>query len=273
MRLSAALALGIAVALLACSPTNAGNGPDASGDCGDTTSDPLNCGACSRTCVVPNASPACESSECTIDACDDGFHDSDGDPLNGCELEAECTDDSTCTTECGSTGTLECIEGSFGSCETPVETCNGIDDDCNEECDDGAIAGCRAGVHRSIGTGHLYTTDLSAAQTDPFSIEVQNYFYLYNSEFPGSQVVFLCRKGDGTHLITSSTNCETLGSIQGTLGYWATSEDNCGALPLYRLFNAGTNDHFFTTSPTERDSAIGLGYTFQSIPGYIWMAP
>ena len=44
----------------------------------------------------------------------------------------------------------------------------------------------------------------------------------------------------------------------------------CGATPLYRL--AKGNDHFFTTSSSERASAIGSGYVDEGIAGYVWPA-
>jgi hypothetical protein len=43
----------------------------------------------------------------------------------------------------------------------------------------------------------------------------------------------------------------------------------CGGLPLYRLYNSGATDHFYTMSATERDNASdNLGYTKEGIAGY-----
>ncbi len=79
----------------------------------DTTTDVLNCGACGRACALDNATPSCVGGDCVIVSCEPGYHDLDGDPLNGCEYE--CT-----------------IGGG--------EVCNGLDDDCNGVPDDGVIA-------------------------------------------------------------------------------------------------------------------------------------
>jgi hypothetical protein len=53
---------------------------------------------------------------------------------------AECTEGSqvNCTTSCNSLGTRTCgSNGVQGSCIPPEETCNGKDDDCNGDIDDG----------------------------------------------------------------------------------------------------------------------------------------
>jgi len=262
-----------AIAVVACSDSGAG-GRDAGDDCVDTQSDPLNCGLCGRVCVMPQATAGCDDGDCVIESCNEGYYDDDGDPLNGCELQAECSNDVSCTTECGTAGIQACAQGALESCTPPAEACNTIDDNCNGQCDEGAIGNCRIAVHRANGGGsdHLYTTDLTAASTDPYSVEFPSYFYFYTSEQPSTQVVFLCNQGS-KFFITSATDCEGLGGVQATLGYWAT-EVVCGAVPLYRVYNAGAGNHFYTLSASERTDAINiLGYVDQGIAGYVWTAP
>gem|GEM_PF-4566059 len=174
-----------------------------------------------------------------------------------------------CTTTCNTTGTV----GSNGMCVPPAEACNLIDDDCDGVCDESRSAGCRVFVHRGVSDdlGHLFTTDLAAVTTEPFRLEQQDNFSLYADDLPGSQTAYLCRKDDGTHLVTASAVCEGAGTVVLTLGNWATS-DECGAVPLYRLWQAASNDHFYTLSPQERDFAVDeLGYVFEGIPGYVWL--
>lgn len=43
------------------------------------------CGACGRTCTLPNAVSACASGNCAVARCTPGFGDCDRDPANGCE--------------------------------------------------------------------------------------------------------------------------------------------------------------------------------------------
>ncbi len=68
--------------------------------------DPQNCGGCNVVCNLPHAFEGCAGGNCTIAACDADFHNNNNQAADGCEF-GPCT-----------------IQGS-------VETCNGIDDDCN----------------------------------------------------------------------------------------------------------------------------------------------
>ena len=61
----------------------------------------------------------------------DPGEDCDGDPPQ------------SCTTSCGSTGTQACVGCAWDVCTPPYENCNGDDDDCDTETDEGypCIAG------------------------------------------------------------------------------------------------------------------------------------
>lgn len=78
--------------------------------------------------------PLPEGEECNgeDDDCDGGI-DEDFDCIRGEEL--------ACTTECGSAGTIVCTDACMFPeplvCTPPAETCNGLDDDCDEVCDNG----------------------------------------------------------------------------------------------------------------------------------------
>ena len=169
----------VAALSLGCASSFGGDPGEA--DCTEANldSDPNNCGACGRTCVIPNASASCNLGECTVGICETGFTDDDGQLDNGCEADDETVVDNSCTTTCGSTGTTDPNDDQ--TCVAPAEECNGLDDNCDGVCDEDRAGSCRVGMHRSFGNGHLFTTDLTAAQTAPFSIEQQNYFYLYRS--------------------------------------------------------------------------------------------
>jgi hypothetical protein len=198
-------------------------GADAGRDpapCLDTASDPDNCGACGRTCVVPGATAGCVEGECVVAACQAGRSDADGEVDNGCEVDGDC-----------------------GAAEV--------------------------GVHRANGDGHLYTTNLAAAQTAPFSLEARDYFRLHRDAGPGQVIANLCRKGDGKYFVTESATCENAGTVVEQLGAWATAE-GCGAIPLYRLYRGGNGDHFYTVSAAERDSAVAGGYRFEKVAGHVW---
>ena len=80
--------------------------------------DPQNCGTCGHVCSVPNATAACVGGDCVVGACDPDFHDvnDDGDMAgtDGCE---------------------------YGPCEfqSNQEACNGTDDDCDQNVDEGVV--------------------------------------------------------------------------------------------------------------------------------------
>jgi hypothetical protein len=51
----------------------------------NTSANPLNCGACNHMCFTVNATPGCMSGNCTIAACNSGYANCNGNPLDGCE--------------------------------------------------------------------------------------------------------------------------------------------------------------------------------------------
>lgn len=251
--------LWLLAALLACACSSEEPGAADAGEvsvdaapessCEDTQTDPMNCGQCGRTCVIPNAVAGCSGGMCVIAACADGTHDADGTVENGCEADGDPPPE----------------------CSQETEACNAVDDNCNDQCDEGALAGCRQGVHRAYGNGHLYTTDLSAAQEH--GLEAQNFFWTYQAPAEGLVEAFLCLKGDGRHFLTTSANCEGAGSVVLSIGYWAAAE-RCGSTPLYRLYSSGAGNHFYTTSASERDTAVAMyGYTFEAVAGHVFTGP
>ena len=240
--------------------------------CVTLSGDPRNCGTCGRTCVVPNASASCVAGECGVGSCSAGFLDCNADPADGCEAPDGCAAGGSCTTACMSAGTLDCTNRCAPTCVTPAESCNGTDDDCNGACDDGAIAGCRRGVHRVLtARDHFYTIDRGEAE-GAGTVEVYDFFWVYTADAGGMSPLFRCRKPDSTHLLTTDTGGEGQ-AIEGTIGFIYNSE-RCGAIPLYRVYNPGNNDHFYTTSLPERDNAIAMyGYQDQGITGWVWTGP
>jgi len=75
----------------------------------DFMRDPRNCGACGVTCGLPHAITACDMGSCDFVACDPGYHDVDP-SMPGCEYMCS-------------------ISGG--------EVCNGADDDCDGDTDEG----------------------------------------------------------------------------------------------------------------------------------------
>ncbi|MDP3278990.1 MAG: hypothetical protein Q8Q09_27605 [Deltaproteobacteria bacterium] len=231
------------------------------GDCNGSASDgceqslevPTHCGGCGRACAFANGSGACTGGVCTVSSCSAGFADCDGNGSNGCEVNTR-TDPSHC-----------------GGCGLrPAESCNLVDDNCDGRCDE--TAGCRTGVHRSVhlSTGeHFYTTSLAESVCCGFRREYENFYYLYSGAAPGLVPFMRCVTPAGWHFYTADPACEGV-RVEGPMGFISTSPA-CGAVPLYRLVLR--EDHFYTTSTAERDSAIGSGYVSEGLAGYVWLTP
>jgi len=246
------------------------------GGCADTLADPDNCGGCGIVCIVPQGSATCEAGVCGVGTCDDGWGDCDGLEDNGCETETACGSAETagCTTTCDSAGTYDCTDVCAPVCLPPAETCDHTDEDCDGVCDNGALAGCRQGVHRTSGSlGHMYGPDLEALQALGQTVEATDYFHLYAVEVPGTRALYRCDKGSGRTFLTTASTCEIGTTPQLTIGFIAT-DDSCGGTPLYRLYSATASNHFYTTSAAERDNAVAIyGYRYESVVGYVYSAP
>lgn len=139
------------------------------------SSDTVNCGSCGVVCSFVNATALCDDGTCVMGTCTPSYRDLDGLDTNGCEygpcvptaggveqcdtIDNDCngTVDEGCActpngskmpcgpdTETGACvrGTQICTGGVWSSCEGSVfptpETCNGLDDDCDNVVDDGA---------------------------------------------------------------------------------------------------------------------------------------
>jgi hypothetical protein len=95
-----------------------------------------NCGRQERTCTAECAWPA------------------DFGPCTG-EGECAATATGSCTTSCGSAGSRSCgADCLWGACAPPAETCNGADDDCDGEVDDGFRAGDVGTAYSTLVTLH-----------------------------------------------------------------------------------------------------------------------
>jgi hypothetical protein len=131
-------------------------------------------------------------------------------------------------------------------------------------------------VHRASGPGwmHLYTPDLATATTSPYAIETKDYFRVEAASGYEMEAFYRCLKStNGLYFLTSSATCEGGASTMvEQIGYWSTTP-RCGAVPLYRLYIDSAGDHFYTTSAAERDAAVGAGFTFEKISGYVWNTP
>ena len=116
----------------ACVNTGAERCDSVDNNCNGTTdegfnlaTDPANCGMCGRTCSFANAAAGCTASTCVMGTCNPNFYNLNGSTADGCEYG--------------------CVRTNGG-----VETCDGIDNDCNGVIDNGNPGG---GVSCGTNTG------------------------------------------------------------------------------------------------------------------------
>lgn len=142
-----------------CNDDDSGINPGADEECGD-----LNDPNCDGAIGPDLDEDGFGDSECGGEDCDDsnGLISPDAPELcNGLDdncdealdegFECVANTEGTCATVCGSTGARRCSpECTWSSCTTPAETCNGMDDDCDEEVDEGFE--CRVGQEQACET-------------------------------------------------------------------------------------------------------------------------
>jgi len=215
------------------------------------------------------------SSDAAHDATHDVTFDADGaiipDATSALHDSGVCSTGATqsCTTSCGSTGTETCAAGVWSACAPPAEVCNLVDDSCSGSCDD--LLGCRVGIDRAFDKTnglHFYTATDSEADCCGYTAETFDDFYLYNAAQPGLVPFYRCSTAAGSHLYTTDATCEG-NTVEGSMGWIATSAV-CGSVPLYRLDDATSGDHLYTTSSAEVTAAQSSGYVLNTTAGYVW---
>jgi hypothetical protein len=144
-----------------------------------------------------------------------------------------------------------------------------------QTCEPDIDGGCAIPIHRSYGTiGHFYSPDIKEAGSWGLHVEAADYFYI-EQKAGGSWATPFYRcvnPSDGHRFLTTSSTCEGSGwSREETLGSIATSQVN-GTVPLYRLYSSSGDDHLYTLSSAEVQSAEAQGYKSEGIAGYVWTA-
>jgi hypothetical protein len=91
--------------------------------CQDLVNDPNNCGMCDFVCPdYPNAEDLCNGGTCGLGPCIGNWNNCDGQPMNGCETQAQCL--------CQPGEQIDCYTGfpadteGVGTCQSGTRTCN-----------------------------------------------------------------------------------------------------------------------------------------------------
>ena len=98
-----------------------------------------NCGECGKPCVIANAFAQCVAGKCQLDACAPGYYDINKDPKDGCEYQ--------------------CLVSNSG-----VELCDGADNNCDGQIDEGFDKQTDADNCGKCGQRCLYSNGVGACQ-------------------------------------------------------------------------------------------------------------
>ena len=102
---------------LVCDPGYADCDGDRANGCETNVQDDvMNCGACGNYCAMVGAISACVAGVCTLDTCDAGYGDCNGDPDDGCEVPVG---DGECANRCEPPADSPAPVPSEGSCQCP----------------------------------------------------------------------------------------------------------------------------------------------------------
>ena len=108
----------------------------------DLLTDLNNCGECGNACSFQNATALCRAGECEMGPCREQYYDLNGSNVDGCEYRCPHDDEAedparTCEDDLDNDcdGLIDVLDPDCQVCVD--EVCNGRDDDCDEEIDEG----------------------------------------------------------------------------------------------------------------------------------------
>jgi hypothetical protein len=126
-------------------------------------------------------------------------------------------------------------------------------------------------MYSPFGTGEHFYTVSHGEGLGWFNLEAVNYYYLRAAnDMPSLTPFYRCLIGSKHFYSANAQECSNAGGhVESSLGYIST-QPQTGLAPLYRLYNGGSYDHFYTTSADERDTAAtNYGYSYEGIAGYV----
>ncbi|KXN82799.1 hypothetical protein AN958_02164 [Leucoagaricus sp. SymC.cos] len=140
-------------------------------------------------------------------------------------------------------------------------------------------------MSNGVWNDHFYATsspEIGAAGPGGF-VEELPAGYVFLTQVPGTTPLYRCffpaPANDHFHTANKaefdeavSNGCQPVEPVSGTIGF-LYSRRVCGAIPLYRVYNPITMDHFYTSNKAERDTAVSSGgYKSEGIVGYVLRA-
>jgi hypothetical protein len=127
----------------------------------------------------------------------------------------------TCETPCGTTGVRTCNDTClWGTCEPPVEVCNGVDDDCDGAIDEEDAADAREWFRDEDGDGFGSAARSVRACIQPSGyVDLDSDCYDANPEArPGATAFHTWNRGDGSF----DYDCDGAETPQSLATYWCS---------------------------------------------------
>jgi len=199
------------------------------------------------------------------------------------QLDARCAREPACVAgqTCGALGCVSDAQpptrlrilapGESLSAEVTA-TCARPAEGCADRCDQGAPAPV-ARIFDPLTRQHTLSTTPDGSTCARCVLQSRAAFALNATPRPDLLPLYRCRQSEGLVLLTVQAHCELYRFNDGPVGYVVATATpgRCGTVPLYRLLNAETGDHYYTTLATERDRLVrDEGYTFEWIEAYVW---
>lgn len=111
-------------------------------------------------------------------------------------------------------------------------------------------------------TGHIQATEQTAEVVGP----TLRFFRAYNPN--AAYHFFTTNQGEFEAAVIAGYQDET----SGLPGFSVLATQESSSLPVHRLYNPNNGRHYYTLSDFERDSLVGLGYTFEREEGFMFTA-
>lgn len=205
---------------------------------------------------------------CELENCGDGL-------LQKLE-ECEGTEPAVCETSCGTEGLAVCDAAScsLGDCTPPLEACNGVDDDCDEEIDTGCLVQLNRFYNQSTGDHRYEATTIAPSG---YVLEPQR-FWVYQEQVPGTVPLYQKRSGNGRdHMMTLHLDeADALGyTLANIAGYVLPELDepwDVGGKKTERIcryYHPSIHDHLYEVESAEWALA-GHGYNREGCVARVW---
>ena len=138
-----------------------------------------------------------------------------------------------------------------------------------------SAAGAKVPLYRGVNAqgAHMYSSNPNDFGQGGFKVE-GTAGNLLSSQGSDTTALFRLLSPQGGSFLTRDSNERSSAAAQGmqdlgVVGYIATSQQP-GTEPLFRLFNPGAGQHFYTTSQSERLQAMQSGMKDEGVIGYVW---